>query len=214
MGKLVVEKGTVYGYLTVIKEGSKHIIPSGQHLRTINCLCKCGVVKDILLSHLVRSRIDSCGCKKRTQKGLSTTKIYNAYRKIKERCDGKTKDSDRYLGRGISVCDEWKNDFLSFYDWSILNGWKDGLQIDRKDNNKGYSPENCRWVTSIINANNKENTFKVTYYGVEYPFKILIRKLKKELNQDTIRARIKHGWTIELAFDTLIRKGNYKTKKR
>lgn len=207
--KLDIKTGSVYGQLTVISEGEKKIIPSGQKLRTIKCCCDCGNVKDVLLVHLSRGRIDNCGCKRRVRQGLSFTKLYRILKAMCERCDGKTKNKKRYKDRGITVCDEWKNDFRLFINWAKSNGYKEGLQIDRIDNNLGYYPENCRWVTPEVNCNNREITFNVLYNGQVKPFKMLIRELNREYNQDAIRTRIKRGWTAQKAFDTPIRKGNY-----
>ena len=70
-----------------------------------------------------------------------------------------------YGGRGIAVCDEWLNDFQAFYEWSMNNGYKDNLTIDRIDNNKGYSPNNCRWVTRKTQVQNRRNNVYITYDG-------------------------------------------------
>lgn len=204
-----IKTGLKIGKLTVLKEGERKILPGGIKPRTVDCICDCGNTKNVLLLHFIRNRTLSCGCIKRTQNGISNTKLYRIYRGIKERCDGKTKDAERYLGRGIVICDEWKNDPSAFVEWSLGNGYEEGLQIDRENNDLGYSPENCRWATSIVNANNKENTFRVSYLGEIYPFKDLCRKLNKNNAHNTIRRRIKAGWTVENAFDTPIRKGNY-----
>jgi hypothetical protein len=63
----------------------------------------------------------------------------------------------RYGGRGVSICDEWRNDFQAFYDWAMANGYRDGLTIDRINNDEGYSPDNCRWATSVCQQNNKSS---------------------------------------------------------
>ena len=70
-----------------------------------------------------------------------------------------------YGGRGIKVCQEWLEDYENFYQWAMDNGYHEGLQIDRIDNNKGYSPDNCRWVDRYVQANNKRNIKKYTLNG-------------------------------------------------
>ena len=75
-----------------------------------------------------------------------------------------------YGGRGIKICQEWLNDNRSFFEWAIKNGWKDGLYIDRKDNDKDYSPDNCRFVTRDVNNNNRRTRSdnKSGFKGVHY----------------------------------------------
>lgn len=87
------------------------------------------------------------------------------------------KDIKVYQGRNITVCDEWNKDFMSFYNWSMENGYNDNLTIDRIDNENGYSPENCRWITNAEQQLNKRNTVKVLYNGEEIPLVELCRKL-------------------------------------
>lgn len=102
----------------------------------------------------------SCGCSNNTNNfkhGMSETRLYHIWEQIKRRCT-KPKNIDYvyYGGRGIDFCKDWDK-FLNFANWAISNGYKDNLQIDRINNNKGYSPTNCRWVTSEVNARNKRN---------------------------------------------------------
>ena len=107
----------------------------------------------------------SCGCyhKRRVKEsnkthGLRYTRLYDIWADIKKRTlNPKNKAYNDYGGRGIKVCEEWKNDFMSFYDWAMLNGYEEnkGLSIDRIDNDGNYEPNNCRWVSSNIQNRNK-----------------------------------------------------------
>ena len=129
-------------------------------------------------NNIKSNHTNSCGCynKRRvseTQKthGLCSTKLYSIWGEIKKRTlNSKHKDYVNYGGRGITICEEWKNDFLSFYNWAMSNGYSDELSIDRIDNDGGYSPENCRWTTRTIQSRNqriyKNNTSG--YKGVSY----------------------------------------------
>ena len=90
-----------------------------------------------------------------TKHGKRDTKLYNVYYGMLGRCyNAKQKDYKHYGARGIQVCDQWKEDFMSFYDWANSNGYAKGLSIDRKDNDKEYSPSNCRWVKQNIQVRN------------------------------------------------------------
>lgn len=86
--------------------------------------------------------------------------LYNSWRAMKERCNNKNAVSYKYCGaKGITFCDEW-NDSYNFYIWALNNGWKKGLTIDRIDPLKGYSPDNCRWITRQHNSGRK---YKIPY---------------------------------------------------
>ncbi len=88
--------------------------------------------------------------------GLRKTRIYRIWDGMKQRCHNpKASNYCNYGERNIFVCAEWRDDFKTFYDWSMSNGYNDKLTIDRKDNYKGYSPENCRWVTMAVQHQNK-----------------------------------------------------------
>lgn len=80
--------------------------------------------------------------------GLSRTRIYQEWHSMKSRCYHKTQTSYRKYGaKGVTVCDEWKNNFMAFYEWAMANGYNDSLTLDRIDSTKGYGPDNCRWAT-------------------------------------------------------------------
>jgi hypothetical protein len=100
---------------------------------------------------------------------------------IKRRCYNKNSDGYKNYGaKGIKVCDEWITNFISFYEWSILNGYKKGLTIDRIDNKKGYSPTNCRYVNRKIQNNNTTRNKRVIFNGIEKT----LGELSEEYNID------------------------------
>lgn len=118
---------------------------------------------------------------------------------MKNRCyNKKLKEYKNYGGRGIKICDEWKNDFLVFYKWSIENGYSDNLTIDRIDVNGNYEPSNCRWATIEMQANNKTNNHFITYNNQTLTINQWARKLN--IPRETIKTRLgkKHPINIVL----------------
>lgn len=212
--KLEIKTGLIYGRLTVLKEGEPFLLPSGQKNRSVLCKCECGNEITVRLLHLTRNRTNSCGCILKVKKGLSGTPLLKVWRQMISRCS-ETEKSDKnkrfYFDKGIRVSDEFK-DWEFFYNWALKNGYKKGLQIDRINSKKDYSSKNCRWVTSKINGNNRENTFTVLYDGNIEPIMLVLDRLNKSENYSTIFRRIKRGWNAQKAIDTPIKKGNYKTK--
>ena len=102
-----------------------------------------------------------------TTHGMSDTRLYRIYKAMKTRCYNTKNDNNKkyYHDKGITICDEWLNDFKTFYDWSINNGYDDDLTIDRIDNDKGYSPDNCRWATLSEQQNNTQQSIRLEYNG-------------------------------------------------
>ena len=126
--------------------------------------------------------------------GLRNTRLYRIWANIKTRCYNENDPHfERWGKRGIQMCEEWKNDFNAFYDWSMLHGYSDELTIDRIDNNGNYEPSNCRWVTVKEQNRNKRNVKYITYAGKTQS----IPEWTKELNlgKETIRERLKRGYT-------------------
>ena len=122
--------------------------------------------------------------------------IYGIRRKMIERCTDK--NSPRYKdygGRGIKMCEEWKNDYLEFRRWSYEDSnYSDELTIERVDVNGNYEPSNCRWATIKEQANNRRNTIRIALNGEE-------RSISEwcdffGLNQSAVRARLKRGWSV------------------
>ena len=132
--------------------------------------------------------------------GKTGSRLYEVWHHMKSRCYyTKNKNYNAYGGRGIAVCDEWKNDFMSFYNWAMENGYDDTLTIDRIDNNKGYSPNNCRWATAKQQVMNRTNTLQIAYKGKTKPLMEWCEILN--LSYNTIWTRLhKYNWTVEKAF--------------
>lgn len=107
----------------------------------------------------------------------------------------KSSDYHNYGGRGIAICDEWKNDFRSFYDWALANGYSHGLTIERKDNNGDYCPENCCWITRKEQNRNRRNVVMLTYNGETMSCAEWSRKMG--LYPGTVNNRLHKGWSVE-----------------
>lgn len=128
--------------------------------------------------------------------GMSNHPLNNTYNNIIRRCYAPTfKAYSYYGGRGITVCDEWRSDKVKFFEWAISNGWRRDLQIDRIDNNKGYSPDNCRIITHGVNMMNRRCTKKLEYKGIVRTYIDWSRILC--VNISLIRDRVKAGKDIE-----------------
>lgn len=149
---------------------------------------------------------------KRTH-GQSKDRFYQVWNGIKQRCyNPHNKNYHNYGGRGIEVCDEWRNNFQAFYNWSMENGYKDGLQIDRIDNNLGYSPNNCRWVDKFTNNNNRRNNILFSYNGVTQSLRAWCRYLN--ISYKTCMTRYYRGHTIEECLNLVTLSDHRQTKTR
>ena len=170
------------------------------------CQCDCG--NKHVVSYYDLTRKDSrgsrsCGCLKRDltiertrTHGLSKHRLYTIYNNIIKRCEDKThRCYDNYGGRGIKMCDEWRDDFVTFYNWACDNGYRAGLTIDRVDNDRGYCPENCRWVTRIEQQNNRRDNNNLTLGKEKHTVTEWSRITG--IKNSTIRGRIASGWAVE-----------------
>src|SRR5690606_5539083 len=161
--------GQRFGRLVAVK------MVAEKHQRTKwLCRCDCGVEKLIPLNSLTSGKGTSCGCyrkevtgnKFRTH-GRKNKRLYNIWLNMRQRCSNPNVESFKNYGeRGIAVCSEW-DDYESFYRWSLNNGYRDDLTIDRIDNSRGYTPSNCRWVDYEVQMNNTTKNVRVEIDGVE-----------------------------------------------
>lgn len=205
--------GEKYGRLTVL--GLDHRVKSiwqGQNKGYFyywKCQCECGNKIIVSNSHLRTGHTKSCGCYKNDllvdrvkTHGLSNTRLFGLFGKIKGRCYNPNNPKYKNYGaRGITICDEWLNNFKSFYDWAMDNGYDENAKfmectIDRIDNNKGYSPENCRFVSNDVQARNKTTNHLITYNGETH----CLAEWSEitGISKGAIGYRLKKGWDIEL----------------
>lgn len=202
-----IKSGDKFGWLTVIKEVEPNVTPCGTVQRKFLCKCDCG--NDIIRSRraLISGDTPSCGCQivsiadktRKYPKGITKHYLYSTWIGMRQRCYNKnTTHYPLYGGRGITVCDEWLTDFLSFYSWALNNGASEELSLDRIDNNKGYSPDNCRWATDEEQQRNKRNNRIIEYNGVSKP--LVEWSIELGINEATIRFRLdKYGFSVAQA---------------
>ena len=127
------------------------------------------------------------------------TKLYAIYHAMKSRCYNNNNHAyDRYGGRGIKICDEWLNDYESFYSWSIQNGYREGLSIDRINNNGNYSPDNCRWTTTYYQNRNRRSNHLITVNGETGLLFDIARKYGVSPKLVSKRINV-YGWSDEKA---------------
>lgn len=199
MSKLLDISGQKFGRLTAIR-----FIKINSHRDAVWLFrCDCGKECETVAFHVKDGHTRSCGCLKlemaivaNTKHGLHGTRLYRIWCDMNRRCfNSKRKDWVNYGGRGITVCAEWQNDFQPFCDWAIANGYNDNLSIDRKNNNKGYYPDNCQWATKKHQNNNTRANREITAFGKTKNLQQWADELG--VNHTTILFRLRKGWTPE-----------------
>lgn len=203
--------GKKYGRLTTLE-----YVGSSKWL----CECDCGTQKIIRKDSLIQGKSKSCGClhkenaaaqirERSVKHGDFGTKLYGVWAAIKRRCyNQNSRYYHEYGGRGITVCDRWKDDYSYFKEWSLAHDYKEGLSIDRVDTNGNYSPDNCRWVSMKEQQNNRRNNIKLAYEGKEYT----LRELSdiSGISFRTLKGRHERGWSIENMLDPIMHVNKYK----
>lgn len=207
--KLEIKAGDTFGKWTVLEEAEPKAYPDGRKYRMFRCVCECGCIGIVRGTKLNCGRSKSCGClqKERTMEmftkhGFSKHPLYPVYWEARHRCESPTnKDFPNYGGRGIKFCENWKQDPNTFFEWVNCNGYKPGLQLDRKDNNGDYCPENCHFVSPKENARNRRTTTRVED-GTPL-LDVYDRAVVKCVSRSTFANRVRRlGWSVEKALTT------------
>lgn len=194
-----MKQGEKFGRLTVLCDVNKSYDKSLFQ-------CDCGKIKE-LIPNYVRNSTRSCGClrnervsRARKTHGLTETILYSRWQSMKNRCYNHSVDNyERYGGRGIKVCDEWRNSFESFRDWSLNNGYDEKLTIDRIDFNGNYCPENCRWIPAFDQASNSRKCRFLEAFGEKKHLMAWFRDERCQVKLVTLRRRLKRGMSLQEA---------------
>lgn len=213
MPKKIDLTGKRFGYLKVVERSENTQYGEVCWL----CECKCGTRKIIRGYSLRKGRTKSCGCLATEQSsennkkhGMKGTRLYNIWQGMKQRTTNPNNNEYKdYGGRGIDICEEWKNSFEVFEKWANENGYEDNLTIDREDNEKGYSPDNCRWITQREQNRNKRSNHYLTYKGET---KTLTEWAEATgISKAVLRYRVvKMGWSAEKALTAKVGNQNKK----
>ena len=195
--------GLRFGRLVAIRIAYK----TDRNLLVWECKCDCGNTAYVKGTLLMTGATKSCGCicrKNHTTEGLSYSKLYARWNGMKDRCYNKNSTAYKnYGGRGIYVCDEWKDDPQAFYDWGMSTGFSPELSIDRIDNDGPYAPWNCRWVTPKTQLNNNRlnkfitdgnNIYTYSQFADKYSYNVWYVgvKLRQKWSKNAIVHRALH----------------------
>lgn len=183
--------GMKFGRLTAIER-----IPNTKRIMW-RCICDCGNETTSRRERLFSGEKKSCGCLA-LKHGKTNTRLHRIWCSMRQRCyDKNCQKYYRYGARGITICEEWKKDFATFYEWAINNGYKDNLSINRINNDKGYYLENCHWATNEEQMNNYSRNHLITYKGETKTIHQWSKITK--IKQGTLQNRIAKGWDVERA---------------
>lgn len=190
MYKINVKRGDIYHNLIICEE-----VDRVTKERRFRCKCKCGKETDVDLNLLRFGNTKSCGCLKKENQyfthRMSYTRQMNIWGLMRDRCNNKNSRAyPKYGGRGIKVCKEWET-FSGFWK-DMINGYEDNLTLDRINNDKGYSRENCRWASWQVQQNNRRNNTILSIDGKQDTLANWCRFYK--IKPATVCVRIKKGY--------------------
>jgi hypothetical protein len=181
-----------------------------KHHTLWECICDCGNTRVYRAGYLSRMEDNpnfSCGCRKsemtaarKTTHGGSKTRLYKVWADIISRCTCPTKGDYKYYGgRGITVDERWRSDFVAFRDWALSHGYTDDLTIERDDVNGNYEPDNCRWIPQPEQMHNKRANVICEAFGEKKDVALWSQDPRCRVGYRTLLHRINKEWDHELA---------------
>jgi hypothetical protein len=213
MGKFVDITGNRYGELTVLGLAEVKL----KNRPAWRCICDCGREKVVAGDSLKCGAVKCCGAhktkfysealsrrskiqnRKYPKETDSHSRLYTLWRAMKWRCLDPTHVAyDRYGGAGITICDDWMT-YSKFREWAVSSGYQEHLTIDRKDNNRGYCPDNCRWATHKEQSKNKKSGYHLTAFGETKHLMDWISDPRCKASPGALRRRLKSGHSTEFA---------------
>lgn len=207
---------TIKNKPVLIGPAPQRILNCGQKKNMGLYRCYCGNEFTCSLNSIERGHTKSCGCLHKmvhasvmTTHGMKNHRLYKKWKGIRRRCNNvNSTDYHNYGGRGIKMCERWE-DFKMFV--ADMDGsFQPGLELDRANNDSGYSPENCRWVTRRVNVRNRRLTVKVIYKEMSVPLAELCDRFNTSYN--AVSHRLRSGWDIEKALSEPVAARNFKPK--
>lgn len=193
---VIDETGKRFGRLVVIERAAPRPGESSAYWR---CRCDCGNTREVIGRSLRNGHTVSCGCFNRDQKtkhGRCFTKEYAAWAAMRSRCQNpKHKAYGNYGGRGIKVCDRWQSFDAFFADMGVA---PEGTELDRKDNDGNYEPNNCRWVTVTVQNNNRRTNRYIELNGTRRTLAEWVRV--SGISRSTLKSRLARKLPLDQVF--------------
>jgi hypothetical protein len=197
--------GLRYGALTVLREDGRF----SDNVIAWLCLCECGTQKRMRADTLRRGGAYSCGCLGKVHQrevvtihGRHTEPVYRAWQAMIARCSNPNHRNYRnYGGRGIRVCERWR-DFMAFY--ADMGDPPRGMSLDRIDNDGGYEPSNCRWATRVDQGRNRRTNRLLTYGGKTQC--VAAWSEETGISSDTLYTRLAHRWSVQRTLTTPVQR--------
>lgn len=186
--------GSRFGRLVVLE-----LVEKVNYMKKYKCVCDCGNIRICYLNNLKSGKTVSCGCYRKKVSaetlfvhGDRHTRLYSIWTNMKTRCYNKNSTGYKnYGGRGIRVCDEWRNDFTAFKKWAYENDYNDSLTIERIDTEGNYEPNNCKWIERKYQSRNRRSARLVTIKGETKTLKEWCDHLK--INYKSVHSTVRRG---------------------